>query len=152
MITIDFHVKNLDKARWKRERLARNLPTANKATISEIADRLADEMRILCPYWHGTLKSSIDVVPIDRDSLGVKAIFYARFVERGHGAVGKHIPKMLRWAFEKSRVPYKAYLTLRLYGAVPHPFINPAIENLKPQLHGILRKHISFGIKKSVSG
>ena len=150
MITINFHVKNLDKAKWKTNRLARNIPTANKRAISEIADRLTQEMRVLCPHWTGLLRESIGVIPIDRNTLGVKAVFYARFVEKGHGAIPKGIPKVLNWCFSKSRVPFKAYMTLRMIGAIPHPFIEPAIKNVQSELHDILRKHITMGIKQSV--
>ena len=152
----------LKAGRAKRDlvRLGRNIPTASKAAISEVADKFVALLQMFAPKWRGTLINSLRAEAIDWNKIVVKAIFYAWWLEKGH-RLKKVTPLLAAWAREKLPRP-EIYLRLVEAGypsvswvrsprlEFKRPFIKPAINALRPQIHHILRKHITEGIRRSI--
>ena len=140
MITIN--VKS-GKAESGLARLGRRLPTRTMYAIWEIAKRIEIEARAGAPYWHGNLQSSIIAKPETKNKITISAIFYWRFVEGGH-VVHSIAPKLKGWIFQKAGAESYPMVSRALLakGATPHPFMKPAIEQVRKEIHGILKKYL----------
>ena len=155
MITIELKA---GKAVRDIARLGRNIPTATKAAAAEIGDTLVELIRGFAPVWRGRLVNSLRTELVGHNTILVKAIFYAWWVEKGH-KLKKVTPLLEQWAREKLPAP-DLWLWYVQHGYIDYvysprpefkrPFIEPAIQTLRPRIHEILRKHITIGIRRSI--
>lgn len=144
----------MSKLMLKMNQLKKGVSKASKGIIREVSDTLADKMRSLVPYWHGSLQSSIMAIPKEDNQIEIQIYFYWKFVEQGH-QVHSINPKLKGWIIQKVGQEYYGAVASRMIigGAKPHPFVQPSIEYVKEHLGEIIEKNIqknlsSYGFRR----
>ena len=117
-----------------------------KMVCKEFAQELVINMKSIAPYWTGALQKSIQS-RMTRDGYNIHTIEYAGEVEYGHGPV-QDTERIWAWAEAKSTAPASAVATLMLKGAVPHPFVEPALRAVEGDFDRIAKATVNRAFKE----
>lgn len=135
-------------------KIGRNLPVVNQKTLSEIADFMSLSMKVKAPKWTGNLASQITVRPVSQSEFNITMPEYGMYLQEGIPHVVD--PMLLtEWVADKMgmSLPLATHVARRLgekietVGPNRNPFVDAALAEVKPHIHGILKRNLDAALK-----